>query len=101
MAVSGPFFVYILRCSDGSFYVGHSADVDKRVAAHNSGRGASWTANRRPVVLVYREPLETEAEAITRERQLKGWSRAKKEAFLTADTAGLKQLSRCRSAKNV
>jgi putative endonuclease len=94
MAEPGNFFVYILRCSDGSFYVGHSTDVKERVASHNSGRGASWTANRRPVVLVDTEPHETELEAITRERQLKGWTRAKKEALLTADAAGLKELSR-------
>ena len=61
-------FVYIVRCSDGSLYVGHAAVVAERVKAHNDGRGASWTFCRRPVELVYHEQFATEQEAIACER---------------------------------
>jgi predicted GIY-YIG superfamily endonuclease len=92
------FYVYILRCSDGSYYVGHSEDVSTRLKVHNAGEGAAWTARRRPVILVYQEPLTTETEAVERELQLKGWSRAKKEALIKGNRATLKQLSECRSS---
>jgi hypothetical protein len=58
MSASAPadsFFVYIIRCADGSFYVGHTSNVDDRIKVHNDGRGALWTACRRPVTLLYRE----------------------------------------------
>jgi len=82
MAKADSFFVYILRCSDGSLYVGHSEDVEERVAAHNNGRGAVWTTCRRPVRLVYRETCLTEAAAVNRERQIKRWTHAKKKALV-------------------
>ncbi|MEX2286343.1 MAG: GIY-YIG nuclease family protein [Planctomycetaceae bacterium] len=90
------YFVYIIRCSDGSYYVGHSTDVTERVAAHNSGRGAVWTSSRTPVVLVYEEPFPTEAAAVARERQLKRWTQAKKQALVDGNLARLKELSRSR-----
>jgi putative endonuclease len=74
MSASAPadsFFVYILCCSDGSLYVGHTSDVEERVKLHNEGRGALWTACRRPVTLVYQEQYASEANAIGRERQIK------------------------------
>src|SRR5947207_11583915 len=61
---AGSFFVYIVRCADDSLYVGHSSDVASRVECHNDGRGAAWTAARRPVVLVYRETARPEAAAL-------------------------------------
>jgi len=94
MPHDGPFFVYILRCSDGSFYVGHSENVEERVVAHNNGRGAVWTTCRRPVRLVYRETCATEAGAVKRERQIKRWTHAKKEALVKGDLARLKELSK-------
>jgi predicted GIY-YIG superfamily endonuclease len=94
MAHDGPFFVYILRCSDRSFYVGHSKDVEERVAAHNDGQGAVWTSCRRPLRLVYRETLATEAAAVKRERQIKRWTHAKKEALVDGDLTRLKELSK-------
>jgi predicted GIY-YIG superfamily endonuclease len=97
MARSGSFFVYILRCSDGSFYVGHSTNLGERVATHNAGRGAVWTSCRTPVVLVYHEAFATEADAMARERQLKRWTNAKKQALVQGNVAILKQLSRCRT----
>jgi predicted GIY-YIG superfamily endonuclease len=90
----GVFFVYILRCSDGSFYVGHSTDVSERIAAHNAGQGAIWTTCRRPVRLVYVETCATEAAAVKRERQIKRWTHAKKEALVEGDLARLKELSK-------
>jgi predicted GIY-YIG superfamily endonuclease len=89
-----PFFVYLLRCFDGSFYVGHSEHVEERVAAHNDGRGAVWTTYRRPVTLVYRETCPTEAAAVKRERQIKRWTHAKKNALVEGNLGRLKELSK-------
>ena len=90
-------YVYILRCSDGSLYIGHAQNVLQRIETHNDGRGALWTACRRPVVLVYQEPFPDEARAITRERQLKRWTHAKKEALIIGNTCRLKALSKCQA----
>ncbi len=97
MPHDGAFFVYILRCSDGSFYVGHSENVEERIAVHNDGRGAVWTICRRPVRLVDRETCATEAAAVTRERQIKRWTHAKKQALVEGNKATLKRLSRCKA----
>jgi len=91
------YFVYILRCADNSFYVGYARDPSKRVEAHNSGRGAAYTFNRRPVELVYSEAHPARHAALRRERQLKGWSRKKKEALIRGDFDGLRILSRRRN----
>ena len=91
-----PWYVYILRCSDGSYYVGHTTDVEDRLAVHNCGRGAIWTARRTPVSLAYSEVVEDEDKALRREAQLKGWSRAKKEALIPRDLAALNCHSRSR-----
>jgi putative endonuclease len=84
-------FVYILRCADGSFYVGSTSDPETREAIHNSGRGALHTRLRRPVRLIFTEPFATEAAAVTRERQLKRWTRAKKEALVDGDFERLRR----------
>ncbi len=89
-------FVYILRCADGTFYVGHTDDVTARVTAHNDGVGANYTAARRPVRLVYSEACGSKAAALARERQLKRWSGKKKEALATGDSNLLHLLSRRR-----
>jgi predicted GIY-YIG superfamily endonuclease len=88
-----PFWLYILRCSDGSYYVGHTDNVTARVAVHNAGRGASYTAARLPVAAVYTEGFNTRQEAVARERQLKRWSRAKKRALIEGDQKRLRELS--------
>ena len=88
-------FVYILRCSDDSYYVGHTQDVSARVKRHQDGAGAAWTAARRPVSLVFEEELPSEAAAVARERQIKKWSRRKKEALIYGRLTALKTLSRC------
>ena len=87
------FFVYILRCADGSLYIGSTQDVYERLKVHLAGRGPTFTAKRLPVELVYRESFATLEEAVQRERQLKGWTRAKKEALIASDKAALQNLS--------
>ena len=89
-------WVYILRCADDSFYVGHTDDLPGRERTHNDGCGARYTAARRPVRLVYSEQFDSVEQAIARERQLKGWGAGKKEALLNGDSDLLKQLSKRR-----
>ena len=89
-------FVYILRCRDGSYYVGHTEDVPARVQRHQDGTGVAWTAARRPVSLVFEEEHPSEAAAVARERQIKRWSRQKKEALISGRLTVLKTLSRSR-----
>lgn len=76
--------VYLLECSDKTFYVGISTDVDKRLANHNAGLGAKYTRGRLPVVCVWREEAASESAARKREYELKQWSRAKKKALIEA-----------------
>lgn len=78
------FFVYMVRCADGTLYTGLARDPDARVRVHNSGKGAKYTRARLPVSLVYVEPCESLSAALKREHQLKPWSRAKKEALVAA-----------------
>jgi putative endonuclease len=88
-------FVYILRCSDGSYYVGSTRDsLEARVGQHNDGTFGGYTARRRPVLLVFHQEFQQITDAITAERQIKGWSRAKKEALIQGDFAGLQALAR-------
>ena len=65
------FFCYMLECKDGSFYSGWTKDLEKRLAAHNSGKGARYTRSRLPVALVYFEELDSQSAAMHRERELK------------------------------
>jgi putative endonuclease len=74
--------VYIVLCSDGSFYTGYTGDFEKRLAAHNSGKGAKYTASRRPVELVYRETFTDRFAAMKREYRIKCLPRAKKQALI-------------------
>jgi predicted GIY-YIG superfamily endonuclease len=90
------YHVYILRCSDNTYYIGWSENVAKRVKAHNNGTGAPYTLTRRPVVLVYQEKCESKNAVISRERQIKKWSRAKKEALISGNLENLKKLSKSR-----
>lgn len=88
------FAVYILRCSDGSYYVGSTSDLPDRVDSHKAGEGPKFTALRRPVTLVYTESYSSMSEARKREVQIKGWSRSKKEALIAGDLKILHDLSR-------
>jgi len=86
--------VYILKCSDDSYYVGHTNNLKERIQRHNSLRAAKWTSSRLLIKLVYEESHETEKQAILREKQIKRWSRAKKEALIKGDIKTLKLLSK-------
>ena len=91
------FYVYIVKCADGSYYTGHTDQIEARMAAHQSGQLRGYTYERRPVELVFTEEVGTRDEAYRRERQIKGWSRSKKESIMANDWDRLVQLSRTRS----
>lgn len=88
-------FVYILECSDGSYYVGsvRGNSVESRIEAHNTGHYGGYTASRRPVEVMFVEHFERITDAIAAERKIKGWSRAKKEALFASDFEQLRVLS--------
>jgi putative endonuclease len=79
-------FVYIVRCRDGTLYTGYARDPIVRAKLHNSGRGARYTAGRRPVTLAYAESFDSKSEALRREYELKRWPRARKEALIRAQS---------------
>ncbi|MCH8088314.1 MAG: GIY-YIG nuclease family protein [Chloroflexi bacterium] len=87
------FYVYILRCADGSYYTGHTDDLEKRIAAHQRGAISGYTSVRRPVHLVFSDSFVEREEAFGRGRQIKGWTRQKKEALIHGDWNQLIQLS--------
>ena len=89
-------YVYILRCADGSYYVGSTRDLETRVEQHASGAGAKYTGTRRPVELVFAHEFERVDEAYEREKQIQGWSRRKREALIAGATNELPGLSRKR-----
>ncbi len=76
------YFVYIVKCADGTLYTGCTTDVKARVNAHNLGRGAKYTAARRPVKLVYSEKHRDKSSAMQREWEIKRMSRAGKESII-------------------
>ena len=84
---------YILKCSDGSYYVGSTTSLEARVEAHKSGQGGDYTARRRPLECVFSEEFETLHDAFLVERQVKGWSRAKKEALIRREYDALPDLA--------
>ena len=88
------FYVYLLHCSDGSYYVGHTDNLEQRLSAHQSGLIPGYTSQRRPVTLMWHGTFSSRDEAFQRERQIKGWSRRKKEALAREDWAELQRLAR-------
>ena len=87
------YYVYILECADGSYYTGSTDDLSKRLWHHQEGvNSAAYTFSRRPVELVWSEEVSTYFEALTHERQIKGWSRAKKEALIGGDFNGIHEI---------
>ena len=92
--VPGGAYLYILRCADESYYVGTSRkDLDERIAEHNAGTFGGY-AQRRPVHLIFAEHFESLTDAIAAERQVKGWSRAKKEALCRGDWGRMSELAK-------
>ena len=75
------FWVYILRCADSSYYTGHTDNLEMRIGQHQSGECAGYTVTRRPLELIWSQECPTREEALSAERQIKGWSRKKKEAI--------------------
>ena len=87
------FWLYILKCTDEAYYTGHTDDLEARIAAHRSGVYAGFTRRRRPVIMVFSEEFPTRDEAFAAERQIKGWSRAKKEALIAGDWGQVSKLA--------
>lgn len=77
-----PWFLYILQCSDGSFYTGIAKDLQRRFQKHNEGKGARYTRTRRPLTLLYQENCKGRAEALIRECAVKALSRRQKESLV-------------------
>lgn len=90
------FYAYLLRCNDGSYYAGHTDDLELRMAQHRSGTFGGYTARRLPITLVWSDSFQTRDDAFAAERQLKGWSRAKKEALIASDWERISRLARGR-----
>ena len=91
-------FAYMVRCRDRSYYVGSTrTTLEHRIAEHNAGVYPGYTAARRPVRLVWHQEFQRITDAIEAERQLKGWSRAKKEALIRGDYALIHILARRRT----
>ena len=89
----------MLRCADGSYYVGHTDNLEIRIAQHQSGHFTGYTFKRRPVQLVWNDSSQSRDDAKAAERKIKGWSRAKKEALIAGDWALVSKLAKGRSLK--
>ncbi len=88
------FWVYLLRCRDGSFYAGHTDNLERRLGQHREGTLCDWTRRRRPVELAWSDHVPTREEALAFERRIKGWARAKKEALIAGDWRLIGELAR-------
>ena len=86
-----PFFVYMLRCADESYYVGHTDELERRIAQHQAGEIDGYTRGHRPVKLVWSQETATREEALAAERRIKGWARAKKEALIRGDWTAIQR----------
>ena len=87
-------YIYILKCSDGSYYTGSTVNLESRVYQHQQGKGANFTKTRLPVELVFYEEYDSIVDAFHREKQIQGWSRKKKEALINHECDKLPQLSK-------
>jgi putative endonuclease len=94
------FWVYLLRCRDGSYYTGHTDELERRLAQHHAGVFPScYTANRRPLELVFTQDVASREEALVSERRIKGWSRKKKEAMIAGNWPEVSRLAKSVSTK--
>ncbi len=87
-------FLYILRCADGSYYVGSARSLDHRMEQHMSGHGGDYTSRRTPVVLVFAQEFDRIDDAYFMEKRVQGWSRAKREALIQGRYNDLPRLSK-------
>ncbi|MBC8375314.1 MAG: GIY-YIG nuclease family protein [FCB group bacterium] len=93
-------YLYILECSDGSYYTGSTKDIELRLQQHQAGEGSSYTKSRLPVKLIYLEEFPRIDEAFYREKQVQGWSRKKKGALIDGHLNELPELSQRRTEEN-
>lgn len=94
------FWIYILRCADGSYYTGHTDNLENRLDQHMTGAVPScYTFKRRPVELVFTQEFLSREEALAAEQQIKGWSRQKKEAMMRGDWTEVSRLARSRAVR--
>ena len=92
------FWLYILKCADQSYYTGHTDSLEVRMAQHEDGAYSNcYTATRRPIALVYSAAFSSREEALAAERQVKGWSRRKKEAMMRGDWPLVSRLARSKA----
>lgn len=87
-------YMYILKCSDNSYYTGSTIDLEKRLLQHQNGEGANYTSKRLPVELIYYEEYSRIDKAFYREKQIQGWSKKKKEALINGQCEDLKFLEK-------
>lgn len=90
-------FMYILKCSDGTYYTGSTTNIEVRLAQHQAGEGSNYTRKHLPVELVYFEEFQRIDEAFLREKQVQGWNRKKKEALINGTLDKLPDLSECKN----
>jgi len=96
------YYVYILKCSDGTYYTGVTNNINRRLAEHNSGAiPGSYTHSRRPLELMFHEEFNDINNAILLEKRIKGWSRKKKEALIEENFDELKRLSNLKNCRKV
>jgi predicted GIY-YIG superfamily endonuclease len=89
-----PFWVYILRCADGSYYTGHTDNLENRMGQHSTGAiTGCYTFKRRPLTLAFSQEFVTREEALGAEQQIKGWGRKKKEAMMRGDWTEVSRLA--------
>ena len=88
------FWLYVLQCGDGTFYIGHTDNIDERMRQHECSTTDSYTAVRKPLSLLFVQEFETRYEALSMERKLKGWSRAKKLAYMAGDWNTVRKLAK-------
>jgi putative endonuclease len=92
-------WMYILKCADGSYYVGSTRNLELRFAQHQSGKGSRYTSGRLPVELVYGEEYYKISDAYYREKQVQNWNRAKREALINGNLEDLPPLAKKRFVK--
>lgn len=94
------FYVYILHCHDGSYYIGHTENLELRISEHNQGKFSGYTSKRLPVKLVYHQQFNLRDDAFTAERKLKKWSRKKKEALINENWSLVSYFAKKKFKKN-
>jgi predicted GIY-YIG superfamily endonuclease len=91
------FWVYILHCADNSYYTGHTDNLETRISQHQLGEHDSYTSTRLPIKLLWTQECASRKEALSAERQIKGWSRNKKEAMIRGDWDEVSRLAKNKS----